>query len=218
MLTRKFIEAKFSVKSQWRYQACTSARLIICTRYHGIRMSTKSIWIQPISRYCWQVSWKRGKAEFCQAKIAFCFPQPSSGNYSGLWSRDCCEKTHIDRRVPEFSEYVENTFWSSGSDERKRKLTVKTEVGNRSKLEPRLRDIPFRFKSFPRWILLGLIRLHQLFFSPALPVDTCRFYPTCSHYGYQAIYKYGALKGGWMAFMRILRCNPFNPGGFDPVP
>lgn len=54
--------------------------------------------------------------------------------------------------------------------------------------------------------------------SQAIPSDTCRFYPTCSHYGYQAIYKYGVIKGGWMAFARVLRCNPFNPGGYDPVP
>jgi putative membrane protein insertion efficiency factor len=50
-----------------------------------------------------------------------------------------------------------------------------------------------------------------------LPANTCRFYPSCSHYGYQAIYKYGALKGSLMAVWRVLRCNPFNPGGYDPV-
>jgi putative membrane protein insertion efficiency factor len=84
--------------------------------------------------------------------------------------------------------------------------------------EPRLRDLPLTIRNFPRMVLLSLIRLYQATFSRALPVDTCRFYPTCSHYGYQAIYKYGALKGGLMAFWRVLRCNPFNPGGFDPVP
>ena len=84
--------------------------------------------------------------------------------------------------------------------------------------EPRLRNLPLTIRNFPRMVLLGLIRLYQATFSRALPVDTCRFYPTCSHYGYQAIYKYGALKGGFMAFWRVLRCNPFNPGGFDPVP
>jgi len=46
---------------------------------------------------------------------------------------------------------------------------------------------------------------------------SCRFYPSCSHYGYQAVYKYGALQGGAMAIWRVLRCNPFNPGGYDPV-
>lgn len=82
----------------------------------------------------------------------------------------------------------------------------------------RLRDLPFKIVNIPRLILLSLIRLYQLTVSKALPGNTCRFYPTCSHYGYQAIYKYGALKGGLMAAWRVLRCNPFNPGGFDPVP
>jgi len=84
--------------------------------------------------------------------------------------------------------------------------------------EPRLRDLPHRIEYWPRLVLLALIRLYQATFSRALPPDTCRFYPTCSHYGYQAIYKYGALKGGLMAIWRVLRCNPFNPGGIDPVP
>jgi len=53
--------------------------------------------------------------------------------------------------------------------------------------------------------------------SPGLPANTCRFYPSCSHYGYQAVYKYGALKGSLMATWRVLRCNPFNAGGYDPV-
>lgn len=84
--------------------------------------------------------------------------------------------------------------------------------------EPKLRDLPFSILNIPRFILLALIRLYQLLISPALPPDTCRFYPTCSHYGYQAIYKFGAIKGTGMAIWRVLRCNPYNPGGFDPVP
>jgi len=84
--------------------------------------------------------------------------------------------------------------------------------------EPRLRDLPFRLVNIPRFLLLGIIRLYQSVVSPALPSNTCRFYPTCSHYGYQAVYKHGAFKGGWMAVKRVLRCNPFNPGGYDPVP
>jgi uncharacterized protein len=83
--------------------------------------------------------------------------------------------------------------------------------------EPRLRDLPLKLNNIPRGILLALIRLYQKTISPALPPDTCRFYPSCSHYGYQAIYKFGAIKGGWMAAWRILRCNPFSPGGYDPV-
>jgi putative membrane protein insertion efficiency factor len=84
--------------------------------------------------------------------------------------------------------------------------------------EPRLRDLPLTLWNLPRMALLAFIRAYQATISRALPPDTCRFYPSCSHYGYQAIYKYGALKGGLMAFWRVLRCNPFNPGGFDPVP
>jgi putative membrane protein insertion efficiency factor len=84
--------------------------------------------------------------------------------------------------------------------------------------EPRLRDLPGTFWNWPRLVILGLIRLYQMSVSRAIPADTCRFYPSCSHYGYQAIYKNGALKGGVMAIWRVLRCNPFNHGGYDPVP
>jgi len=67
-------------------------------------------------------------------------------------------------------------------------------------------------------LALALIRFYQLTFSRLLPISTCRFEPTCSRYGYEAIEKYGLLKGGWLAFLRILRCQPFCPGGYDPVP
>jgi len=83
--------------------------------------------------------------------------------------------------------------------------------------EPKLQDAPLTIGFIPRLPLLALIRLYQLTLSRALPPNTCRFYPSCSHYGYQAIYKYGLLKGSIMAVWRILRCNPFNPGGIDPV-
>ncbi len=68
-----------------------------------------------------------------------------------------------------------------------------------------------------RKVLLFLIRLYQHTLSRVLP-STCRFSPSCSEYGYQAISKYGALKGGWLTVRRIARCNPFHPGGYDPVP
>lgn len=67
-----------------------------------------------------------------------------------------------------------------------------------------------------RGSLLLLIRLYQSFISPLKP-PTCRFYPTCSHYAVQAVEKYGALKGSWMAIKRIVRCHPFHPGGYDPL-
>lgn len=66
-------------------------------------------------------------------------------------------------------------------------------------------------------ILLFLIRCYRRFISPLFP-PCCRFYPTCSAYAMQAIEKYGAAKGGWLAFKRIIRCHPFNDGGYDPVP
>jgi hypothetical protein len=84
--------------------------------------------------------------------------------------------------------------------------------------EPRLRDLANTPRNWPRLALLALIRLYQMTIARGQPADTCRFYPSCSHYGYQAVYKHGALKGGWMATWRLLRCNPFNPGGYDPVP
>ncbi|UCC86359.1 MAG: membrane protein insertion efficiency factor YidD [Anaerolineales bacterium] len=68
-----------------------------------------------------------------------------------------------------------------------------------------------------KYIALGLIRAYQRFISPLFP-PTCRFEPSCSHYGYEAISKYGILRGGWLATKRISRCHPFNPGGYDPVP
>lgn len=83
---------------------------------------------------------------------------------------------------------------------------------------PALKDLPVTLGNFPRLLLLWPIRLYQKTISPTLPEDTCRFYPSCSHYGYQAIYKHGALKGGRLATNRVLRCNPFNTGGYDPVP
>ena len=66
-------------------------------------------------------------------------------------------------------------------------------------------------------LLLALIRFWQTTFSRVLP-PTCRFYPSCSEYGYEAIRRYGALRGGWLAVRRVSRCHPFNPGGYDPVP
>lgn len=67
-------------------------------------------------------------------------------------------------------------------------------------------------------ILLALIRFYRKYISPCTP-PSCRFTPTCSAYAYEAINKYGALKGGWLALRRLLRCHPFYKGDFyDPVP
>jgi len=64
--------------------------------------------------------------------------------------------------------------------------------------------------------VIFLIRIYQRFISP-LKKPSCRFYPTCSNYAVDAVSKYGALKGGFMAVKRILKCHPFHPGGYDPV-
>ncbi|MGG3560265.1 membrane protein insertion efficiency factor YidD [Neobacillus rhizosphaerae] len=66
-------------------------------------------------------------------------------------------------------------------------------------------------------VFISFIRFYQIVISPIKP-PTCRFYPTCSHYGLEAIQRFGAFKGGWLTIKRILKCHPFHPGGLDPVP
>ena len=66
--------------------------------------------------------------------------------------------------------------------------------------------------------MIGAIRFYRKYLSPLKRYSSCRYTPTCSEYAIQAIQKYGALKGGWLAFRRIMRCNPFAEGGYDPVP
>ena len=65
--------------------------------------------------------------------------------------------------------------------------------------------------------LIAVVRIYQGFVSPLLP-SACKFYPSCSHYGIEAIEMWGARRGAWLAMRRVLRCRPFSPGGYDPVP
>jgi putative membrane protein insertion efficiency factor len=67
-------------------------------------------------------------------------------------------------------------------------------------------------------ILIGIIKFYRKYISGMKKTPTCKFIPTCSQYGIEAIEKYGAWKGGWLTVWRILRCNPFSKGGYDPVP
>ncbi|WP_239733280.1 membrane protein insertion efficiency factor YidD [Mammaliicoccus sp. J-M41] len=66
-------------------------------------------------------------------------------------------------------------------------------------------------------VFIKLIRLYQRYISPLTP-PTCRFQPTCSNYAVEAISEYGVIKGTWLGTKRILKCHPFHPGGYDPVP
>jgi len=67
-----------------------------------------------------------------------------------------------------------------------------------------------------KFFLIKLVKLYRKFISPIKP-PTCRFYPTCSEYSLQSLEKYGAIKGSYISIKRILRCHPFNPGGYDPL-
>ena len=71
--------------------------------------------------------------------------------------------------------------------------------------------------SYMKYPLLWLIRFYRKNISPNKP-PSCKFTPTCSQYGLEAIERFGAFKGGFMTLWRILRCNPFSKGGYDPVP
>jgi putative membrane protein insertion efficiency factor len=68
-----------------------------------------------------------------------------------------------------------------------------------------------------RSFFIGIIRFYQRWISPLTP-PSCRFYPTCSHYGVEAFSRHGVLKGMWLTVVRILKCHPFHPGGVDLVP
>ena len=67
------------------------------------------------------------------------------------------------------------------------------------------------------WLMLALIAFYRTCISPLTPA-ACRYTPTCSQYAQEAIRKYGPFRGGWLAFRRILRCNPWGGSGYDPVP
>lgn len=67
-------------------------------------------------------------------------------------------------------------------------------------------------------VLRGLIRAYQLLISPLLPPNSCRYQPSCSHYGMEAIATHGAWTGGWLTVRRVCRCHPWGGYGYDPVP
>ena len=83
--------------------------------------------------------------------------------------------------------------------------------------DPRVAAVVRHVRRIPAYGVLLLIRSYQLVLSPMLPAS-CRYVPTCSAYAAEAVERYGAVRGGWMAARRIARCHPFRPGGYDPVP
>ena len=72
-------------------------------------------------------------------------------------------------------------------------------------------------RELPRNVLIGLVRLYQYTLSPLLP-GGCRYSPTCSQYGVEALRRHGALRGGWLTLKRFLSCPPWGGHGYDPVP
>ena len=71
---------------------------------------------------------------------------------------------------------------------------------------------------FINLILIGMVRIYRKYISPMKRMPSCRYIPTCSQYAIEALQKYGPLKGSYLAIRRMLRCNHFHKGGYDPVP
>jgi uncharacterized protein len=76
-------------------------------------------------------------------------------------------------------------------------------------------NLLFHVVKLPSYLLIGLVRLYQVTLSPLMGKQ-CRFYPTCSNYFIEAVQKYGAIRGSLRGLWRIVRCNPFCHGGYDP--
>jgi putative membrane protein insertion efficiency factor len=91
------------------------------------------------------------------------------------------------------------------------------QCGGRAVSDTRAVGQASRPAELPRRVLVAILRAYKAFISPALP-PACRFTPTCSEYAREAIERYGALRGSWLALRRLARCHPFNPGGVDAVP
>ncbi len=72
--------------------------------------------------------------------------------------------------------------------------------------------------AWPRLLFTLPIVAYRRFLSPLKPQPTCRFHPTCSAYAVEAVHTHGVLRGAWLGLVRLLKCHPFHPGGFDPVP
>lgn len=91
-------------------------------------------------------------------------------------------------------------------------------VDSGSDAQSHRRSLPVRIlRGLPAFAVIFVIRAYQVMLSPLLP-SSCRYIPSCSAYGLEAVERYGAIRGGWLAVKRIARCHPFRAGGYDPVP
>ena len=68
-----------------------------------------------------------------------------------------------------------------------------------------------------KYLIIAFLKAYRMFISP-LYGQVCRFYPSCSAYALEAVERHGAVRGSWLAMRRLIRCHPWNPGGYDPVP
>ena len=109
------------------------------------------------------------------------------------------------------SAHVSGYGGDCGGDERTAKAVAEARSGKLTQ------DLRGTLRSAGKWILLLLVRIYQVFLSPFFG-GACKFYPSCSRYGYEAIAKHGAWRGSVLAVKRLVRCRPFTKGGFDPVP
>jgi uncharacterized protein len=142
---------------------------------------------------------ERGKAQS--------HPQANPRNRTTAPTGDFSRMGHSDS-----SAHVSGYGGICGGEERIAQATAEARRDNLK--QDSLRET---LRSAGRWILLLFVRIYQVFLSPFFG-GACKFYPSCSKYGYEAIAKHGAWRGSVLAVKRLLRCRPFTKGGFDPVP
>jgi len=169
-----------------------------------------------------QTVYKQGRKHFSNNMVAFYFQsgrsRPSGGSHCRKSSGRCCgaepDPAAYARRTGPSFERLGKAGRSGPASAEERPDHGLCKVGCRGRTSAR-RSAPRegKMKEIATWLLLGYKRL----ISPLLPAS-CRFVPTCSEYAAEAVARHGLLRGSVMAAWRLLRCNPFSRGGYDPVP